>query len=96
MTNFLPVRVQKCAENLSLRSRSLQVISCPGVRCSCPLSNVLSCALREILMSKREGESERGRESMREGGMGNRERERRGKTAACSHPTFYSRVNPIV
>lgn len=47
-------------------------------------------------MSKREGESERGRESMREGGMGNRERERRGKTAACSHPTFYSRVNPIV
>ena len=49
-------------------------------------------------MSKREGESESGRKSMREGGMGNRqrERERRGKSAACSHPTFYSRVNPIV
>ena len=27
-------------------------------------------------MSKREGESESGRESMREGGMGNRQRER--------------------
>lgn len=42
--------------------------------------------------SKSERERESGRERMREGGMGNRE----AGTAACSHPTFYSSVKPIV
>lgn len=72
----------------------LRVISCPGVRCGCPLSYVFSCWLREILMKEKESEGE----SMREGGMGNRERERerRGKTAACSYTAFYSSVNLIV
>lgn len=47
-------------------------------------------------MSKREGESKREREYKGGRDGEHRERESRGKTAACSHPTFYSRVNPIV
>lgn len=63
----------------------------------------MSTQLRLLMLAvgnpyEREGRREwkRERESIREGGMGNTERERGGKTAACSHPTFYSSVNPIV
>lgn len=36
------------------------------------------------------------RECQREGEMGSREQWGGDKTAACSHPTFYSSVNPFV
>lgn len=60
--------------------------------------NVLSCSLRDPYEQEggREWKWEREYEGGRDGEQTERERERRGKSAACSHPTFYSRVNPIV
>lgn len=57
-----------------------------GVRREGPLSAAFPCSLRG-------DSSESAEERVSEGG---REQEGGDKTAACSHPTFYSGANPFV
>lgn len=80
-----------------------EILSCKGP-CRSPVVQGSSVRVHSVLSSHaaegdpsgREGGRQWKRECQREGEMGSGEQWGGDKTAACSHPTFYSSVNPFV